>query len=185
MKEIEEDKKFYWKDTVPDLSWRISIGVVGKFKKKKQFGLQLDMNGWTRHTEAVPQTARKVQAFDIQSTQSIFGSFLVIKRTSHIYKAFTAKQQCNDIFEIFQTSLCLNIVGTVAPQNIKVRSCSVVKCIGKSDLQGQTKTIQAGVQFSLRRKQCPTLLKLCSRTEISNSSLSSFLYWRLKHIVGY
>lgn len=33
---------------------------------------------------------RKAQAFDIQTTRGIFGSFSVIKQTSHIYKAFTA-----------------------------------------------------------------------------------------------
>lgn len=49
------------------------------------------MNGSTSRIEAVPQTERKAQALDIQTTQSIFGSFSVIKQTSHIYKAFTAK----------------------------------------------------------------------------------------------
>lgn len=49
------------------------------------------MNGLISRTEAVPQTERKAPAFDIQTTQSIFGSFSVIKQTSHImYKAFTA-----------------------------------------------------------------------------------------------
>lgn len=51
------------------------MGKLNTKQKQLTFGLQRDMNGLTNHIEAVPQRERKAQASDIQTTQSIFGSF--------------------------------------------------------------------------------------------------------------
>lgn len=60
------------------------------------------------------------------------------RRASSIGKAFTqqaaVQHQHN---ELSTETLCFHIVGTLALQHIKVRSCSVVKCIGKANQQEQ------------------------------------------------
>lgn len=77
------------------------------------FGLQLDMNGLTSHIEAVPQTERKAQAFNIQTTQSIFGSFCY--KTSITYlQSIHSKRQCN--LNVFKNSPNLIV--------LKHRNCS-------------------------------------------------------------
>lgn len=143
-----EDRKFYWKDTVPDLSWQISLGVARKHFTIWYKGVKkLYWGGSTN--------SKKLQSSDIQVTQSIFGSFLVIKQT--YLQSIHSKQQCNlNIFKNFQTSLCLSLVGATAPQQVKVRSCSVVRCIRKADRHQQTNGKKAGVWF-VSRRPCPTL----------------------------